>query len=46
MGFNPRGLPSISVEASIALSSAPADASLFGERDIDSFLAGELEVRR
>ena len=38
------------VRAGLALTalkhSLPGDASLFGERDIDSFLAGELDVRR
>jgi 2-dehydro-3-deoxygluconokinase len=38
------------VHAGLALTalkhSLPGDVSLFGERDIDSFLAGELDVRR
>ena len=38
------------VHAELALTclkhSLPGDASLFGERDIDAFLAGELDVRR
>src|SRR5207253_5054217 len=38
------------VHAGLALTclkhSLPGDASLFGERDIDAFLAGELDVRR
>jgi 2-dehydro-3-deoxygluconokinase len=38
------------VRAGLALTalkhSLPGDASLFGPRDLDSFLAGELDVRR
>ena len=38
------------VHAGLALTclkhSLPGDASLFGQRDIDSFLAGERDVRR
>jgi 2-dehydro-3-deoxygluconokinase len=42
--------PDWTVRAGLALTalkhSLPGDASLFGQRDIDSFLAGELDVRR
>ena len=38
------------VQAGLALTclkhSLPGDASLFGARDIEAFLAGELDVRR
>ena len=42
--------PDWTVQAGLALTalkhSLPGDASLFGPRDIDAFLAGELDVRR
>jgi 2-dehydro-3-deoxygluconokinase len=42
--------PDWTVQAGLALTalkhSLPGDASLFGPRDIEAFLAGELDVRR